>query len=298
MVAQQASEQGFMRLIIPCTEPIKVLDGLDCFMSVTSQIHELVKEKELMVANNKSKDPATFVTERLRRVLDMVLVDDLEKVEFFATDSGEEKMFTPFSVKTTKKNGKSRKWADHNALHWGMKIKMCKPHSKLPPVWRMNRTLGKERYEVCTDELATMLFEVAEKEESIDAVVGKLDRAVKDAKFKGYGKTSVSRKRKEKLDEKRIWTARLELVKKLAREFENQKDSIRVWKARTIAIGKGDNQRTSMQDYRSGEMLHDLEEITEMLLDYNEQTMGKSEENALQDEREHLRHYGEDKGSK
>mgnify|MGYP001322756535 CR=1 FL=1 len=51
-------------------------------------------------------DPATFVKEGLRRVLDVVLVEDLEKVQFLATDSRVEKRFTPFSIKKTKKDDK------------------------------------------------------------------------------------------------------------------------------------------------------------------------------------------------
>ena len=117
---------------------------------------------------------------------------------------------------------------------------------------------GKERYAVVTDVYAEKIVGLCEDEENIDKVVNKLDKFIKDSKFKAFGKTSVTRKKKEMLDEKRIWSARLDLVRKLASEFENQKDSIRVWKARTIAIGKGDCQRTSMKDYRTGEMLHDL----------------------------------------
>merc|ERR1711911_268003 len=152
---------------------------------------------------------------------------------------------------------------------------MVKPESKVPPVWRRNRRLGKERYAICTDSMAQKLIEICEEGQDIDKVIKKMDKVINDSKFKGFGKVTLTRRKREELDEKRIWTARLDLVRKLAKEFEEQKDSIRVWKARSIAVGRGDNQKTSMKDYRTGEMLHDLEEITEMLLDFNEETMSK-----------------------
>ena len=62
-----------------------------------------------------------------------------------------------------------------------------------------------------------------------------------------FGKRKRTTKKEEEINEKRLWVARLELVTKMARKFEEEKDTIKIWKARNI----------------------------DMLLTYNEETMGK-----------------------
>ena len=251
-----------------------------CVTKAGNLFNEYMKECGLVFANNLSQDPATFVrkkegkkSEDLRRVLDVVGVEDIDSVNEFVTDS-EDLEFTPFTPRTTKTTTR-RVHSDHRALNWSMKFEFTKPDSKLPPVWRYSRPLGHSRFDVVTDAGSEWMIDLCEQEEDIDVVVKKVDQFIHKSKFTAYGKMSSTRKKKEKWDEKRMWAARLELVNKMASEFEKERDNIRVWRARTIATGKNDNQVTSMRDYRTGEMLDDLEEMTNMLLDYNEETMGK-----------------------
>ena len=236
--------------------------------------NEYAKELGLTAANNLSTNPATYVRGELQRVLDVVMVDDIKMVKQFHTDSND-KEFTPYTVKTVKGGAFSRVHSDHRAIHWSMNLEMDKPESKLPPVWRHNRPLGDQKFDVLTDEGAEWIIDLCESDMDINSIIKKVDKFVEKSKYTAYGKKTMTKKRKEKWDEKRMWAARFDLVNKLAKEFENEKDNIKVWKARTIAIGKGDNQATSLKDYRTGEMLDDIDAMTEMLLDYNQETMEK-----------------------
>lgn len=104
----------------------------------------------------------------------------------------------------------------------------------------------------------------------------KIDHLFNKTKFMAYGKRLVTKKKAEEVDEKKIWSARLNLVNKMALEFEGEKDIIRIWKAREAAMsGSGGNKANSIKEYRTGQMLDDLEDISGMLLDSNQETMGK-----------------------
>ncbi len=253
----------------------EVIHNNDMIVSKAGSIfNDYIKECGLQAANNLSPDPATFIKGDLRRVLDVVLVEDSSKVLEFKTDSSD-KQFTPFTVKTFKGGKTSRVYADHQAISWSMNMRMSKPDSKLPPSWRYNRQLGDQKFDVLTDAGAECLIDMCDDEENVDTIVKKLDKFMEKSKFTAYGKRTMTRKKKEKWDEKRMWAARFDLVKKLAREFEKDKDNIKVWRARKIAMGPSDNQTTSLKDYRTGKMIEDLEEMTDMLLEYNKETMAK-----------------------
>ena len=239
-----------------------------------SLFNDYAEECGLTAANNLSPSPATYVRGDLNRVLDVVLVEDISKVKMFKTDSADRE-FTPYTVKTVKGGHTSRVYSDHRAICWEMDMKMSKPSSKLPPAWKYNRQLGDQKFDVLTDEGSEWLIDICEGEGDVDKVVEKLDKFVEKSKFTAYGKRTLTKKKKEKWNEKRMWAARFDLVKKLAREFEKDKDNIKVWRARKIAIGPGDNQTTSVKDYRTGEMLDDIEAMTDMLLEYNKETMAK-----------------------
>ena len=244
-----------------------------CVTKAGSLFNDYSKECGLKFANNLSDNPGTFVKDNLSRVLDVVGVENMEMVSEFNTDS-EEMLFTPFKIRNLK-SGAKRVYSDHRALHWKMKVKFTKPPSRLPPVWRLNRPLGDQRFDVVTDAGAEWMIDLCENEENIDKVVEKVDKFIHKSKFTAYGKITSTRKKKEKWDEKRMWAARLELVHKIAQGFEKDRDNVRIWRARNVAMEKSDNQTTSLKDYRTGEMLDDLDAMTEMLLDYNEETMGK-----------------------
>ena len=236
--------------------------------------NECSKDCGLVAANNLSPDPATYVRGKLRRVLDVVMVSDINKVKNFQTDS-DDREFTPYTVRTKKGGETHRVYSDHRAIKWTWDAKMTRPESKLPPVWRHNRPLGDQKFDVLTDEGAEWLIDLCEGSLDINTLIGKVDKFIEKSKFKAYGKRTMTRKKKEKWNEKRMWAARFELVNKLAKEFEQEKDNIKVWKARNIAIGRGDNQTTSTKDYRTGEMIDDIDQMTEMLLEYNKETMDK-----------------------
>ena len=254
----------------------ELIENNDMMVSKAGNLfNEYAKEYGLVAANNLSPDPATYIRGELSRVLDVVMVDNLQKIKAFSTDS-EDREFTPFTVKTRKGGETYRVYSDHRAIKWTLDAKMIKPESKLPPVWQYNKQLGDQKFDVLTDDGAEWLIDLCEDGDvDIDHLISKVDKFIEKSKFTAYGKRTFTRKKKERWDEKRMWAARFELVNKLAREFEKEKDSIRVWKARNIAIGRGDNQTTSTRDYRTGEMIDDIDEMTEMLLEYNRETMDK-----------------------
>ena len=250
-----------------------ISDNDICVTKAGSLFNDYIKECGMKFANNMSENPGTFVKDGLSRVLDVVGVENMDLVTEFHTDD-EEMLFTPFKVRNLK-SGAKRVHSDHRALNWKMNFKFTKPPSKLPPVWRFNRPLGDHRFDVVTDAGAEWMIDLCEQEENIDKVVDKVDKFIHKSKFTAYGKITSTRRKKEKWDEKRMWAARLELVHKIANGFEKDRDNVKIWRARKVALGRGDTQTTSLRDYRTGEMLDDLDAMTDMLLDYNEETMGK-----------------------
>lgn len=261
----------------------ELIENNDMMVSKAGNLfNEYTKECGLVAANNLSPNPATFVRGNLSRVLDVVLVEDAGVINSFTTDS-DQLEFTPFTVKTKKTGETFRVHADHRAIKWSMKIKMVKPDSKLPPVWMYNKALGDQKFDVLTDDGAEWAIDMCEDGVGIDEIVDKIDKFIEKSKFKAYGKRTLSRKKKEKWNEKRMWAARFNLVNKLAKEFESEKDNIKIWRARKIAVGSSDNQTSSLRDYRTGEMLDDLDEMTEMLLQYNQDTMDKEKATAEAD---------------
>ena len=191
---KQCQAAGYSTLVVGDTNlqmGREIITNNDMMVSKAGSLfNEYVKECELAAANNLSPSPATYVRGDLNRVLDVVLVDDISKVKEFKTDS-DNKEFTPYTVKTVKGGHTYRVHSDHRAISWKMDVKMNKPDSKLPPVWKYNRQLGDQKFDVLTDAGAEWLIDLSEEEADINKVVKKLDKFVEKSKFTAFQASSL-----------------------------------------------------------------------------------------------------------
>ena len=273
---QECKAAGFQTVVLGDTNlqlGRENIPGNDmCVSKMGSLFNELMAENGMKVANNLAADPTTFQRKTLNRALDVMLVEELDIVKELEIDHN--KAFTPFSVKTSKV-AVNKVFTDHKPIMATIEVRRVMPDSKLPPNWNMRKYLGRQKFDILTDEAAEWLIDMCEEVEDVDEVVDRVDKLVKKAKFRAYGKITTTKKKNLKEEEKKVWACRLALVHKMAREFENERAGTRIWKARKIAIGSNDKQRTAVKDYRTGQMLDDLEEISTMLIQYNAETMGK-----------------------
>ena len=120
-----------------------------------------------------------------------MLVENTDLITSFVTDSSQLE-FTPFTVRTKKNGDTHRVYSDHRALNWTMNMKMEKPDSKLPPVWKYNKSLGDQKFDVLTDDGAEWLIDMCEEDVQIDELVEKVDKFIEKSKFRSYGKRTMT----------------------------------------------------------------------------------------------------------
>ena len=193
-------------------------------------------------------------------------------------DMSQDTPYTPY----IKKDGTVKKvYSDHRPISFAWDTKLKGPKGEKSQMnkevrWRYNAPKGKIKYSINTSKAAPKLIEAILSEASIDEVVNEFMKAVDSAKMKSYGKVTMTKKKIEETDARRMWQKAREDIEKNFEEMKKDPATKQVWKMREkVNSNRRDTQKTAVMREDTGQMLEDEESITDYLLNYNVENMAK-----------------------
>ena len=106
----------------------------------------------------------------------------------------------------------------------------------------------------------------------IDIVMEKLEVIINQVKDEAYGRSTITRKKKRKIDDEMIWKNRMRMIEKHARLSD------RVYQTKKI-VERDERfiELEAMQDPKTGEILQTRDQIFKYVLDYNIDVLSKNE---------------------
>ena len=140
-----------------------------------------------------------------------------------------------------------------------------------------------------TDEFAPKLSKAIQETRSVDELYDWYRDEINRIKMESYGKTSTSIKRANKIDDDKMWHARINEVTKSIQTLSKYKINDKIWELRAKTSTKfADTQFVSVVNPENGKLTKNREETYDTLLNYNHQLLRKGkvekDEDLLQNE--------------
>ncbi len=174
-----------------------------------------ITENSFRVLNELDSSPTHFdcsTKSTQSNILDFAITNNMNIVKSFKVDS--EKEFTPYRIKMIK-GKRERVHPDHRSLiiklspNW-----VQKPISANVIDWNYSKDGGDTRYKELTDNFAGEFMVAIDLTESVDELYDWYLKRMNDIKMEAYGKSTVSIKRAEKIDDDKMWHKRLSEIRK------------------------------------------------------------------------------------
>ena len=258
----------------------KVIKGNHPDSSPTGRLFlDMIENLGLSVMNGLSPVPITFIDrsgpDHRENVLDLVISNEPSNISNFKTD-GKDLEFTPYSVKM--KAGKAeRTYADHMSIIFDFQIRW---QDRIPlrkePLWNYKKPLGSVKYDIFTNNASRFLINKVMHEPSIDKVHKAFRDVINKAKFQSFNKRTITASKLKRINDCLVWRQRIQDLEVLERQFKDEKESNKVYKARRIILkGPEDRQNYKAKNEETGEMLEDLDDIMNFILEFNVKNMEK-----------------------
>ena len=243
---------------------------------------EALEEAEIEICNSlhaggpgRTHMDATSKTER---VLDLVMSNSKDKFGWLGVD--EKLDYTPYRVRTRKGKTPERVYTDHRSVMWEFVTKENKNVKKTGKLtnWRYGKPGGRDAFYRETDEAAFELGEVIRKERNINLVMEKIDEKLREIKDCVYGRTTVSKKKKAKIDDEQIWVKRVKMLTDHLEEVEGARVTDKIYKTKKkIDREEMFEEMEATVDKNTGKVLQTRDEIFKYVLDYNREVLAKED---------------------
>ena len=136
---------------------------------------------------------------------------------------------------------------------------------------------GDTRYKELTDNFAGEFMVAIDSTESVDELYDWYLKRMNDIKMEAYGKSTVSIKRAEKIDDDKMWHKRLSEIRKSVSTLGKRKITDKIWALKAKTSNKyTDRQFVSVVNPKDGSLTKTRKETFSVMLDYNEQLMNKN----------------------
>ena len=243
---------------------------------------DTIEEAEIEICNSlhtggpgRTHRDATSKTER---TLDLVLSNAKEKIDWLKVD--EDLEFTPYRVKLEKGKTSSRVYSDHRSILWEMTTGSNKKlkRAKRLTTWRYGKPGGREAFYRATDEAAFELGEVVRKGTDMNKVMSEIEEKLIMIKDEVYGRSSITRKKKAKLDDEKIWSNRVKMITDHLEEVEGARVTDQIYRTKKkIDREEMVEEMEAVVDKETGKTLQTRDEIYDYVLRYNKGVLGKEE---------------------
>ena len=251
----------------------------------------LVNELGFDIINHKAEgSPFTHydVSSGNKRVLDFIISNKTDEHVIVAVDN--ERLVTPYRLKMVK-GELEQIFTDHLSVYGEMEVKRSKKMSSSVKVWRLSRPGGKAEYLRITDEMSEELRTIILESETVDIMLDKINKLIQKAKMEAFGIRTMTHKQYERECDERLAYKRLKDIEdaKYDMDAKGMKINEQVFLTRKNITREREEILATMEHYKTGEKLDDIDEIFDSVLDYNAETLKKNE---CKDERSRILREG------
>ena len=236
----------------------------------------LCEDFGLEVANKISPLPNHThfdITSKTSRILDIAITNVLDKHQKLAVDI--EKKVTPYRI-VSRKGEAEPNYSDHLTLIGEVMVKRSKKKSKIRS-WRYSRPGGKQKYRELLEEKDLDALKVIQETEGVDEMFDKISQIIDDVKMEAFGVRTSTHKQREREHINNLAVKRMKDIQDAIDEMEENKKKLneKVFIGRRKFEREGGETIEALKHYKTGELLHQPEEIYESILEYNVEVLEK-----------------------
>lgn len=220
------------------------------------------------------------------RVLDLIMSNEKDNITELVVD--EKQDFTPYRVKVSRDKATlgerryHRTYSDHRSVKFTMKLSVrdgVKKANKMTN-WRFGRPGGREDYYQKTGDIADDIIGLVNPlaESDINKVMEVIERMLIQTKDDAYGRSTITKKKKERIEDEEVWSKRVEMLMSHLEGLEGEKLTDKIYKTvRKIGSEGRTSQVTAVKDPDTGKTLQTRDEVFQRVLDYNVGILSKTE---------------------